>query len=484
MIRLQNVSKYYYSDSSVTLALRKINIDFPETGFVCITGESGSGKSTLLNIISGLDTFDDGEMYYNNEPTFQFDDADWEEYRRNEIGFVFQNYGLIGHYSARDNVAGALLIQEKSMNDAVKQADAYLEQVGLKGYENQKASELSSGQKQRLSIARALAKNTNIIVADEPTGNLDSQTSAQIIELLKTLSKDHLIIMVTHNYEQVENVATRKIRLHDGELVNDFLVNEQNEDETSDKEALNNKNSDKEASDNNSEKKISSPETNNKNDISNIKNNTKKKKIFNLNKKEIHTALQFFKMNVRGQKSRAFLFFSFFLLTAILSFVFLGELYVNRDDRATKKFDTTAFLNKSDKRLLVRRTDGQEITTSDLKTFNKLKYVTESDMYENCNDISYYINKGEDYYYKYSDKVNDQTQVAVKLKKTGKYMHSTSCIDKSDLKSGKMPSARNEIAIYSDDASVLGTYVNCYFTDNNLWDNGQYYYKSLKIRAV
>ncbi|MCR5624793.1 MAG: ATP-binding cassette domain-containing protein, partial [Lachnospiraceae bacterium] len=131
MIELQNISKFYYTDTSVTLALNKISVKFPDTGFVAITGESGSGKSTLLNIISGLDTFDDGEMYFKGNPTFQYDSKDWEEYRRNEIGFVFQNYGLIEHYSVLDNCKAALLIRGFSDLKATRVAKSFIDKVGL-----------------------------------------------------------------------------------------------------------------------------------------------------------------------------------------------------------------------------------------------------------------------------------------------------------------------------------------------------------------
>lgn len=230
MLELKNISKYYYSESSVTRALSCINLILPDTGFVAITGESGSGKSTLLNIISGLDVFDDGEMYIDGKPTFQYDEKEWEEYRRSRIGFVFQEYELISNYSVLDNMISSGLILGRDMDTAKEKGLNYLKQVGLEKLADHKARELSSGQKQRLSIARALAKETGIIVADEPTGNLDSETGAQIVKLLKQISRTSLVIMVTHNYDQVEHLVDRKIRIHDGEIVQDINLNHMPED--------------------------------------------------------------------------------------------------------------------------------------------------------------------------------------------------------------------------------------------------------------
>ena len=221
-IKLQNISKYYYSETAVTQALQGINLEFRMGEFVAITGESGSGKSTLLRIISGMDTFDDGELYVDGQPTFQYDEDDWEEYRRTKIGFVFQDYSLIGHYTAKENIVSALLIMGVPEKEAGDKAIHYLERVGLSAQRDQRASKLSSGQKQRLSIARALAKDTDIIVADEPTGNLDSETGAQIVKLLRDLSQDHLVIMVTHN-DAIKNMADRVIKLRDGMIRKNYL---------------------------------------------------------------------------------------------------------------------------------------------------------------------------------------------------------------------------------------------------------------------
>ena len=221
MIRLENIYKYYYSESSVTQALRNVNLEFSKGEFVAITGESGSGKTTLLNVISGIDTYDEGEMYVNGQPTFQYDDDDWEAYRRNKIGFVFQNYNLIGHYTVLDNMISALLILGVGEKKAEKKALKYLEKVGLKGFEKSRASKLSSGQKQRLAIARALAKETDVIMADEPTGALDSRTGHEVLGFLQQLNKEgSTVILITHD-NGIAATARRIVRIADGKIIED-----------------------------------------------------------------------------------------------------------------------------------------------------------------------------------------------------------------------------------------------------------------------
>ncbi len=224
MIKLANVSKYYHNEGTVTLGLRKINLELNLGEFVAVTGESGSGKSTLLNVLSGIDTYEDGEMFLDGEETSYYDNADWEEYRRDSVGFIFQNYNLIDSYTVLRNVETALLIQGMDKKNRISKAKAIIERVGLTSHMRHRASKLSGGEKQRLSIARALAKETKIIVADEPTGNLDSESGKKILKLLSEVSDGRLVIIVTHNFEFAEPYVTRKIRLFDGEVVEDKIL--------------------------------------------------------------------------------------------------------------------------------------------------------------------------------------------------------------------------------------------------------------------
>ena len=221
LIKLENISKYYKSGDGVSVGMQKVSLDFNIGEFVAVTGESGSGKSTLLNVISGLDTYEDGELFIQNEETSHFLVKDWENYRSKYIGFIFQNYNIIDSFTVYENVLLALEVQNYPRKLRKKRALELIDKVGLTSHKNHRAAKLSGGQKQRAVIARALAKDTPIIVADEPTGNLDSESSKQVIELLKELSEDKLIIIVTHDYDQVKDIATRHIKMHDGEVVED-----------------------------------------------------------------------------------------------------------------------------------------------------------------------------------------------------------------------------------------------------------------------
>lgn len=221
VIQLKNVSKYYYSKGMIASGISKVNLTLNIGEFVVITGESGSGKSTLLNVISGLDSYEDGEMYINGEETSHYVAADFEEYRKKYIGNIFQNFNLVNSYTVYQNVELILLINGYKKDEIKKRITDILRRVGMSEFANTKVSKLSGGQKQRVSIARALAKDTDIIVADEPTGNLDSESAEGIARLLSEISKDKLVIVVTHNYEQFAAYATRKIKMHDGKIAED-----------------------------------------------------------------------------------------------------------------------------------------------------------------------------------------------------------------------------------------------------------------------
>lgn len=224
MIELKNLSKFYYKKGMIASGIAKVNLKLSMGEFVVITGESGSGKSTLLNVISGLDTYEEGEMYIEGKETSHYTPSDFEEYRKKYIGNVFQNFNLVSSYTVYQNVELILLIEGSKKEDVKERVNKIIRRVGLYEYRNKKVSKLSGGQKQRVAIARALAKDTPVIVADEPTGNLDIESAKSVVELLHSLAKGRLVIIVTHNYEQFENYATRRIKMSDGKIIEDDAI--------------------------------------------------------------------------------------------------------------------------------------------------------------------------------------------------------------------------------------------------------------------
>ena len=221
MLELKNITKDYVSGDSTVQALKGISIEFRKSEFVSILGQSGCRKTTLLNIIGGLDRYTSGDLVINGKSTKKFKDKDWDAYRNYSVGFVFQNYNLIPHQTVLSNVELALTISGVSREERKERAIKALEDVGLKEQIHKKPNQLSGGQMQRVAIARALVNNPDIILADEPTGALDTKTSVQIMEILKEISKDKLIVMVTHNPELAEKYSTRIVKILDGVITDD-----------------------------------------------------------------------------------------------------------------------------------------------------------------------------------------------------------------------------------------------------------------------
>lgn len=221
MLKLKNIKKTYVSGDEKVEALKGINIEFRKSEFVSILGQSGCGKTTLLNIIGGLDRYTSGDLIINGKSTKDFKDRDWDAYRNYSVGFVFQSYNLIGHQTVLSNVELALTISGVSRKERKQRAIKALEEVGLKEQIHKRPNQLSGGQMQRVAIARALVNNPDIILADEPTGALDTKTSVQVMEILKKISKDKLIIMVTHNPELAEKYSSRIIKILDGKITDD-----------------------------------------------------------------------------------------------------------------------------------------------------------------------------------------------------------------------------------------------------------------------
>ena len=359
MLRLKNVSKFYYSKGIITSGFSKININFDKNEFVVITGESGSGKSTLLNVISGLDGYEEGELYINGEETSHYRESDFEEYRKKYVSNIFQSYNLVNSYTVYQNIELVLLLNGYKRKDIKEKVLTLIKKVGLSRYKRTKVSKLSGGQKQRVAIARALAKETPIIVCDEPTGNLDSKSAKEILKLLKEISKDKLIIMVTHDFSSVEDLATRVIQMHDGKILSDKKT----------KETLEN------------EKDI---------EIKEYKNIG----IYNI-----------IKLGIRNTFN---IFSKFALMTLIFLFVSISLLMEDEAHGTMEKLSYEVsrvgenyYLNDtSDTRIIINKKDGSSITNEDFNKLEKIKNVERIIHYDNLIDTYYSFDEvGVDTYY-------------------------------------------------------------------------------------
>lgn len=338
MIKLKNVSKFYYSKGVIASGFNKINLEFNMGEFVAITGESGSGKSTLLNVISGLDTYEEGEMYIDGKETSHYTEKDFEDYRRKYISNIFQNFNLVNSYTVYQNIELVLLLNGNKKKDIKKKVIELIKKVDLYKFRNTKVSKLSGGQKQRVGIARALAKDTPIIIADEPTGNLDSNSAKGIIELLSEISKDKLVIIVTHNYEQVEKYVTRKIKMHDGKILEDKKIKDYNKVEN---------------------KKVV-----------NYKNIT----IFNRIRLAFRNTF-----NILPKFILIFLVY-LFITTAVIS-EYSARLKLNYLSEIAGY--NAIFNNKSDKRIVIKKNDLTEFTEDDynsIKTLDNVDYIVKNDL--------------------------------------------------------------------------------------------------------
>lgn len=221
MLQINDIHKQYKTGDLIQNALDGVSLAFRDSEFVAILGPSGSGKTTLLNIIGGLDRYDSGDLIIDGVSTKKYKDRDWDSYRNHSIGFVFQSYNLIPHQTILANVELALTISGVPKGERRERSIKMLKKVGLADHIHKLPNQLSGGQMQRVSIARALVNNPQIVLADEPTGALDTQTGIQVMELLKEVAKDRLVIMVTHNPDLAEQYATRIVRVQDGKVLTD-----------------------------------------------------------------------------------------------------------------------------------------------------------------------------------------------------------------------------------------------------------------------
>lgn len=389
-LRLERVSKYYQSENNVSVGMKHISLSFHMGEFIAVTGESGSGKSTLLNVLSGLDKYEEGEMFIFSEETSHYQVKDFENYRRENVGFVFQNYNIIDSYTVYQNVMLALELQGYPAKERKIRALKLIDQVGLTKQKNQKSSKLSGGQKQRAVIARALAKDTPIIVCDEPTGNLDQTSAEQVIQLLHDVSKDKLVIIVTHEFDQVAQYATRRIKMSDGEVVEDIKI--------------------------------------------------KPHENITVNKVEKTKSLNFFGLikfslrNLLAQPKR-FIFMLFLMIIAISVFtvVYSNQIF---GLRTTGLEQSSTYPSVPNSRVLVERRDGSPLTQIDIENIADFDGVSKVYAYGALfyNDTSFNL-------------ISFFNGTEVMDMMGYRYNDSALNLDASDLDSGRLPEAADEIVV-------------------------------------
>lgn len=365
VLRLENLSKYYTSQAGVVMGLSGVNLSFSIGEFVAVTGESGSGKSTMAHVLGGMLPYESGELYVGGHPTSHYDAADWERYRRDMIGFISQNYGILEGNTVLENISVALRLGGMESKQATARAEQLLREVDLYEMRTRRAGKLSSGQKQRLAIARALAKPSRILIADEPTGNLDRENSDKVISLLKRASRDRLVILITHEFDEAKNVATRRIELADGNVVADA--------------ALDNP---RQAQESNAETPAA------------IKKATKQ-----------HLGGYVSALTLRARPVLSVVVCLLLAFTSFITFAVLGTFTVALDDTNTKIYSSDAFYNGDPERIVVMKPQGEAFTQADFDALLATDYVQSIELRGYANDISYYYRHDVDHHV-YNDIIN------------------------------------------------------------------------------
>ena len=426
MLELVNLTKIYHSEAEGSLALKGISIKFPEKGFVAITGESGSGKTTLLNILSGFVSYEEGDFFVDGVDFQTFSQEDLEKYRRNDVGFVFQDYHLIDHHTVLDNLIEVLLLHGVNYKEAKKKSLEMLKKFNLYEQRSLKARSISSGQKQKLAIARALVKEPKIVLCDEPTANLDPETGLTVLAILSEYAKNHLVIVSTHNYEDAQGFATHFIRIYNGNLTAYETLKE----------------------------------------TSGVPEEAVKRKkcdVFNI-----------FNIGVKNQIPLTVGKVSFStILTA--GFIFLLTLFsANIDETSTRFISRDTFNNVNQKELQIIRKDREYLNQNEIDELNNIPHVQGTQLYGLATDMNYYYRENIDY----EDRIvimkqQSGTDIIEYVEHRFATLHDDlylksyeGIIKESDLASGALPKEYNEIVLYGD--YEIGDTVTSYFHDGVL----------------
>lgn len=438
LLTLRDISKFYTSGQSVVMGLTRVNLTFRTGEFVAITGESGSGKSTLAKVMAGILPYESGEMLLAGRPTSHFDGSDWERYRSDSISFISQSYDILPGCTVFKNVVSALRLTGMESKEAALRAGEILREVELWEMKNRRAAKLSSGQKQRLSIARALAKPAPILIADEPTGNLDSENSAKIIELLSAAARDRLVLMVTHDFDEAAGLATRRITIQDGVVASDVALREAAESESAPVSPL-----------------------------------RKRKPVKGLS---LYTA----RLQMTSRPVWTAIMLAFFTLTAFATFAFLGTFIVNLDDTPTRLYDNSAFRNGDRERIVVVHPDGEAMTDEDLTALLALPHVERAERYGYVTDINYFYREGTDYFSHYSASgggmLSDNTKVdtQVTLESFSLFLETVPAVSSGTefLTAGRLPETAYEVV--AGDEALLGQTIRVYIQDAKNWNRTAY----------
>ena len=429
LLRLENLCKYYTSAQSVVMGLNNISLSFCAGEFVAITGESGSGKSTLAKVLAGILPYESGELLVEGRPTSHYDGADWERYRSERISFISQSYDILPGCTVMRNVVSALRLTGMEKGEAAVRAEEILRQVELWELKGRRAAKLSSGQKQRLSIARALAKPAPILIADEPTGNLDPENSAKVIGLLAAAARERLVIMITHEFDEAADYATRRITMRDSVVTADVILRPM----------------------------VSQQE----------REQIRKKRIRGLS---LYTA----RLQMSARPVWSTIMLVFFALTAFAVFAFLGTFIVNLDDTHTRIYDNSAFRNGAMERIVVVHPNGEDLTQADWEKLLELDHVTALERYGYVTDVNYFYRDGVDYLTHYvasggglgeGDKAVEQK---VTLESATLFLQTVPVIDGAFLTAGRLPETIHEVV--AGDESLLGQTITVYVQDVKNWN--------------
>ena len=436
LIQLKDLCKYYTSGQSVVMGLANTDLTFRRGEFVAITGESGSGKSTLSHVIGGILPFESGELYFQGKPTSHYDSADWERYRRDHISFISQNYGILPGATVMSNVVTALRLSGMDKKESLVAAQDILQQVELWELRRRRAAKLSSGQKQRLSIARALAKPAPILIADEPTGNLDPENSKKVIDLLAKAARDRLVLLVTHEFSEAEDVATRHIVLQDGKVIMDAPLRD-----------------------------------------------AEVPRALPAPKRKSTAPISPFVARLQ-QVSRpvwSSLMAAFFSLTAFAVFAFLGAYIIALDDTDTRIYDPKAFTNGDITRIVVTTLDNDPLTQADYETILNVPFVTQLETNGYFTDAQYSYRDGVDYTTVHTEVVNPLTHehhvtVSFHPSSNAPFMQSVPIVKDGAfaLTEGRLPESFYEVVAHSSDGLPVGTDVTVFLTNQKYWGTYQF----------